>query len=101
MSASRLSLLEMRMEALEAEIARLKQQSGVLEDQQEKPKQDWVNAIFGAFADYPDYDKVVELGRKYRESLRPAASRKTTRKKATRKKTTRNKAMRAKEKRGR
>ncbi|MGH9769429.1 MAG: hypothetical protein ACREAB_18555 [Blastocatellia bacterium] len=89
MSASKLSLLEMRMEALEAEVARLKQRTGVHTEQKGEPKQDWVKLIFGAFADYPGYDKVIELGRKYRESLRPTPSRKTTRKKTTRKKANR------------
>ena len=97
MSASRVSLLEMRLESLEAEVAQLKRQSSLPAEQKKEPKQDWVNLIFGAFADYPDYDKVVELGRKYRESLRPAA----TRKKTTRKKTTRNQAARVTRKRGR
>lgn len=97
MSASRLSLLEMRLKSLEAEVAQLKRQSNLPAGQKREPKPDWVNLIFGAFADYPDYDKVVELGRKYRESLRPSA----TRKKTTRKKPTRNKAARATKKRGR
>ena len=86
MSATELILLEMRIEALEAEVARLKQQSGAYAEQMEEQKQDWVNLIFGTLADYPDYDKVIKLGRNYRESLRPTASKKTTRKKAARKK---------------
>ncbi len=89
MSASRLNLLEMRMRALETEIEQLKQQSGVAEESREKPRKDWVNLIYGAFADYPDYDKVVALGRKYRESLRPKAARKKARKKPARKRTIR------------
>jgi len=97
MSASRVSLLEMRLESLEAEVAQLKRQSSLPAEQKTEPKQDWVNLIYGAFADYPDYDKVVELGRKYRESLRPGA----TRKKTSRKKTVRNKAARTTKKRGR
>ena len=86
MSATELILLAMRVEALEAEVARLKQQSGAYAEQMEEQKQDWVNLIFGTLADYPDYDKVIKLGRNYRESLRPTASKKTTRKKTTRKK---------------
>jgi hypothetical protein len=97
MAASALSLLTARVEALEAEVARLKRQDDGVAEQEKEPKQDWVNLIYGAFADYPDYDKVVDLGRKYRESLRPAA----TRKKTTRKKTIRNKAPRVAKKRGR
>jgi len=86
MSATELILLEMRVEALEAEVARLKQQSGAYAQQMVEQKQDWVNLIFGALADHPDYDRVIKLGRNYRESLRPTPSRKTTRKKTTRKK---------------
>ena len=86
MSATELILLEMRIEALEAEVARLKQQSGAYAEQMEEQKQDWVNLIFGTLADYPDYDKVIKLGRNYRESLRPTPSKKTTRKKTARKK---------------
>lgn len=97
MAASALSLLTARVEALEAEVARLKRQDNGVTEYQKEPKQDWVNLIYGAFADYPDYDKVVELGRKYRESLRPRA----TRKKTTKKKTIRNKAARTTKNRGR
>ena len=97
MAASALSLLKARVEALEAEVARLKRQDNGVAEHQKEPKQDWVNLIYGAFADYPDYDKVVALGRKYRESLRPGA----TRKKTTKKKTIRNKAARTTKKRGR
>jgi hypothetical protein len=97
MATSALSLLTTRVEALEAEVARLKRQGNGVAEQEKEPKQDWVNLIYGAFADYPDYDKVIELGRKYRESLRPKA----TRKKATRKKTIRNKAARTTKNRGR
>jgi len=86
MSASRLILLEMRVEALEAEVARLKQQSGAYAEQMEESRQDWVNLIFGALADHPDYDQAVKLGRNYRESLLSTTSGKTTRKKAARKK---------------
>ncbi|HZS03436.1 MAG TPA: hypothetical protein VFD58_01055 [Blastocatellia bacterium] len=60
------SKLEMRVAALEAEMARLKQKV-------EGPELPWWEKIWGTFANDPDYDKAMELGRKYRESLRPKA----------------------------
>lgn len=64
MAASKLALLESRVTTLETEVTQLKMQRGA-------PVEDWVDQIYGLFADYPDFDEVVRLGREYRESLRP------------------------------
>ena len=74
MATSRLALLESRVAALEAEIQQINQQpaSGKSED--------WVDRIYGLFADYPDFDQVIELGRQYRESLRPKPSKRKAKK---------------------
>ena len=74
MATSRLALLESRVAALEAEIQQINQQpaSGKSED--------WVDLIYGLFADYPDFDQVIELGRQYRESLRPKPSKRKAKK---------------------
>ncbi len=59
--------LEARVAALEAEVAQLKQR---LEGPAESRKH-WVDEVYGAFADDPDFLEAMRLGRKYRESLRP------------------------------
>ncbi|GEM_PF-1712878 len=100
MAASKLSLIEAqnkslvatiealmaRTEALEVEVAQLKQQlaQAIRSNGKEAgvASGDWVEKIYGSFADDPGFDEVVELGRKYRESLRPKPARKKTQKKA-------------------
>ena len=57
----------LRIAALESEVARLKQR---LEETAES-KRHWVDDIYGAFANDPDFLEAMRLGRKYRESLRP------------------------------
>jgi hypothetical protein len=59
--------LELRVTALEAEVAQLKQQVGQPAD----AKKHWVDEIRGAFANDPDFLEAMRLGRQYRESLRP------------------------------
>jgi hypothetical protein len=59
--------LEQRVAALEAELARLRQR---LEGPPPHAKP-WWERIAGTFADDPAYDRAMELGRKYRRSLRP------------------------------
>jgi hypothetical protein len=44
-----------------------------------RTKKDWLDEVYGSFANDPDYDRAMELGRKYRESLRPKAAGKKTR----------------------
>jgi DNA-binding SARP family transcriptional activator len=100
MAASKLSLIEAqnkslvaqiemlmaRIEALETEVTQLKQQlaqSLSANGKEARAKSvDWVDQIWGTFANDPGFDEMVELGRKYRESLRPKPSRKKTKKKA-------------------
>ncbi len=69
MAVAKQNLIEMRLSALEAEMARLKSQLT-------KPGEDWLDKTCGVFANDPGFDEMVELGRKYRESLRPKPSRK-------------------------
>jgi hypothetical protein len=57
----------LRIAALESEVAALKQR---LEEHVES-KRYWVDDIYGAFANDPDFLEAMRLGRKYRESLRP------------------------------
>ena len=57
--------IETRLMALETEVARLKAQSLPPTD---RP---WWEEILGSFADDPAYDEAMQIGRQYRESLRP------------------------------
>lgn len=56
--------IELRLATLEAEVSRLKQKV-------EAPQPHWVDKVYGAFADDPDFLEAMRLGREYRESLRP------------------------------
>ncbi len=60
------SKVEVRLAALEPDVAQLKQQSELLD----KTPKNWLTETFGVYADFPEYDQVIEYGRKYRESLR-------------------------------
>jgi hypothetical protein len=60
--------LEERVEALESELAELKRQLGQGKACTDVP---WWERIYGTFADSPDYEEAMRLGREYRESLRP------------------------------
>ena len=70
--------IEHRVAALEAEVARLKKKL----EKAIPAQRDWLDEIYGAFADDPHFEEAMRLGREYRESLRPAASRKPARKAA-------------------
>jgi hypothetical protein len=56
-----------RLEALEAEVARLKAKVDSGSDT-ERP---WWDQIWGTFAEDPAFQEAMALGRQYRESLRP------------------------------
>jgi hypothetical protein len=57
--------IEARLIALETEVAHLKAQ------QQTSAATPWWEEILGSFANDPAYDEAMQLGRQYRESLRP------------------------------
>jgi hypothetical protein len=59
--------LEERVAALEAEVARLKQERTSAANVQ----QPWWEEIWGTFKDDTIYVEAMRLGREYRESLRP------------------------------
>jgi hypothetical protein len=61
-------LMEQRLADLEAEVKRLK-----IKVDQSSPDQPWWEEIAGTFADNPDYDEAMRLGREYRTSLTEAA----------------------------
>ncbi len=66
--------LEQRVAALEAELARLRQRL----EGPPHPKP-WWERIAGTFANDPVYDRAMELGRKYRRSLRTGSAKPRTR----------------------
>jgi hypothetical protein len=66
--------IELRIAALESEVARLKQR---LEEPAES-KRHWVDDVYGAFANDPDFLEAMRLGRKYRESLRPKSAKRAS-----------------------
>lgn len=59
--------VEERLTALEKEIIQLKQQ---LTTKSSAPSHPW-DKVFGSFAHSEGFDEAVQLGREYRESLRP------------------------------
>ena len=69
--AERVAELEKEVVTLADEIAQIKEQQESAAAKNGVQGDDWIDKIYGLFADYPDFDQVVELGRKYRESLRP------------------------------
>jgi hypothetical protein len=77
MAVPKMKLLESRLATLENEVAKLKESVA-------KPVADelpWWEKHWGIFDNDPDYEKAMELGRKYRESLRPKPVKKRARKK--------------------
>lgn len=59
--------VEVRLTAIETELASLKKQVQISKE----TKSDWLDSVWGSFENDPMYDEAMELGRKYRESLRP------------------------------
>jgi hypothetical protein len=80
MAVSELEMLKSRVSSLEAEIVRIKSQLTGSPQKSEIAGEDWINKIYGAFANDSDYDKAMEIGRKYRESLRPKNAKKKPKK---------------------
>jgi hypothetical protein len=70
--------IEQRVAALEAEVTRLKDEV----KEAISSKGDWLDKIYGAFANDPHFEEAMRLGREYRESLRPKATGKQVRKAA-------------------
>jgi hypothetical protein len=66
--------IELRIAALEAEVAQLKQR----QEESAEPKPHWVDKVFGAFADDPDFLEAMRLGREYRKSQRPKPAKRPT-----------------------
>ena len=61
--------LESRLAALEAEVAKIKETRTPEEGKASSPN--WVDKIYGSFANDPDYVEAMRLGRQYRESTKP------------------------------
>ncbi|CAN5914266.1 hypothetical protein BH23PLA1_BH23PLA1_39080 [soil metagenome] len=60
--------LETRVEALEVEVARLKDRVERSGEVDERP---WWERIAGTFRNDPMYEEAMKFGREYRESSRP------------------------------
>ena len=59
--------IEQRMKALEEEVAQIKARL----ERKGKTTVDWLDKIWGSFANDPIYDEAMRLGREYREAQRP------------------------------
>ena len=84
--AVKVAELEKQVLTLTHELAQVKKQ--VANGHTAEAEMPWWEKRWGLFDNDPDYDKAMELGRQYRESLRPKPSkkRKTTSKKTVSKK---------------
>lgn len=82
MAVSKYALLEARVTVLEAKVAALETRVAAIEANSLPPKRSFVDTIWGSFADDPDFDKAMELGRKYREAQRPKPAKKKAKKSA-------------------
>jgi hypothetical protein len=60
--------VEERLTAVERELAEIKRKMIVCTPEGDTP---WWEQRFGAFANSPEYELMCQLGREYRESLRP------------------------------
>jgi hypothetical protein len=67
MTTAKASKLEAWVEALEADVACLKTEV----KRGQKPAVDWLDKIWGSFANDPMYEEAMRLGREYRESQGP------------------------------
>lgn len=67
------SEIELRVTALEAEVSQLKQKVEAVT----KQASPWWQDIYGTFANDPLYEEAMRLGREYRESLRPKATKRS------------------------
>lgn len=64
---SAIKKLEQRLSLVEAELACLKKKI----DPEVLSGHIWLDRIYGSFANDPEYDEAMRLGRKYRESTKP------------------------------
>ena len=62
--------LEQRVKSLEKQIAELRRQSKA----NGSGGREWLGDLYGKFAGDPIFEKAMKLGRQYRLSLRPGAS---------------------------
>ena len=72
--AVKVAELEKQLVVLTDEVARLKEK--VVNGKEAEPETPWWEKHWGIFNDSPDYEKAMELGRQYRESLRPKTRKK-------------------------
>ncbi len=73
------SNLALRVSEIEAKLEQLAQK---VEGHAKEDALPWWEQRWGVFDKSPDYDKAMELGRKYRESLRPKPAKNSAKKKA-------------------
>src|SRR5690348_1969370 len=82
--AVKVAELEKQIAALTDEIANLKEK--VAGGKEAEPDMPWWEKHWGIFDNDPDYEKAMELGRQYRESLRPKPRKKQAKKATARSK---------------
>jgi hypothetical protein len=66
-----------RLEALEAEVARLRKE---VNGAKRSSARVWLEDVWGRFNDSPDFNKAVRAGRRWREAFRPKPRRSRGRK---------------------
>jgi hypothetical protein len=77
---SAIEKLEKRLAVVEAELAKLKEKKR--SSPREKSAHVWLEKIYGAFANDPEYLEAMRLGREYRDERQPSPKSRKIRKKS-------------------
>jgi hypothetical protein len=66
MAGKRLLTIEQRVAFLEQEVARLRDQVEQNGNGSSRPSGGWIDQVAGSMKDFPEFEKVLELGRAFR-----------------------------------
>ncbi len=64
-------VVEKRLEVIERELAEVKVELARVSAKSNGDRSNWLDAVEGSMAEFPEFDEMVRLGREYRKSFRP------------------------------